>query len=542
MHAKVFSGTVCVAISILLIASNVLADSATAPALIPKPAKLELHSDLFQLSGSTKIIANSAARETGQYLSDILARTLKLPPLTVEQVQPASNAGNIVINISPDAHTDDEGYKLDVSPDSIQITASTAAGAFYAVQTLRQLIQPDAAATTAAANADSPRWTVPCLAIEDQPRFHWRGLMLDVSRHFFTVDEVKRFLDLMALYKFNTFHWHLTDDQGWRIQIREYPKLTEVGAWRTGKNGSRYGGFYTQDQIREVVAYAAVLHITVIPEIEMPGHCQAALAAYPELSCTGGPFEVGTVWGIYKDVYCPGKEKTFDFLEHVLIEVMDLFPGSIIHIGGDEVPKDRWKLCPDCQTRIKSESLEDEAELQSYFIKRINAFVTSHDKRIIGWDEILEGGLAPGASVMSWRGTTGAVAAAQANHDVVLSPTSHCYFDYRQSKATDQPKGANGYLPLAQVYNFDPIPPDLDSTFAHHVLGAQGNLWTEHIPDVQTLDLMTFPRAAALAEVVWSPPTDGTFNDFENRLTRQLRQLDALNVNYYKPPASNNNK
>lgn len=533
MHVKVFSVAVFATVSVFLMASNVLADSATAPALVPKPAKLELHPGAFQLSGSTKIVANYVARKTGEYLSEILTRTLKLPPLAVEQTPPASNTGNIVIDVSPNSHTGDEGYRLDVSTDSIQITASTAAGAFYAVQTLRQLIQPDAAA-----NADSLRYTVPCLTIEDQPRFRWRGLMLDVSRHFFTVDEVKRFLDLMAVYKFNTFHWHLTDDQGWRIQIPEYPRLTEIGAWRTDENGSRYGGFYTQDQIREVVAYADTLHITVVPEIEMPGHCQAALAAYPELSCTGGPFEVGTKWGIYKDVYCPGKDKTFEFLWHVLIEVIEIFPGSFIHIGGDEVPKDRWKLCPDCQARIKSEHLKDEAELQSYFIKIIDSVVTSHGKHIIGWDEILEGGLAPGASVMSWRGTKGAVAAAQANHDVVLSPTSHCYLDYRQSKNTDQPKGANNYLPLAQVYSFDPIPANLDSTFVHHMLGAQGNLWTEHIPDVQTLDLMEFPRAAALAEVVWSPPADRTFDDFQSRLAGQLRQLDALNVNYYKPPAS----
>jgi hexosaminidase len=508
-----------------------LADSPSEPALVPKPVKLEIAPGTFKFSDSTKIVANADAQQTGQYLSAILARTLKLPALAVEQT-PHSGAGNILINVVSDSHIDPEGYKLDISPDAIQISASTAAGAFYAVQTLRQLIQPDNSVSGTAATG----WTVPCLSIEDQPRFRWRGLMLDVSRHLFTVDEVKRFLDLMALYKFNTFHWHLTDDQGWRIQIHEYPKLTEIGAWRTDENGNRYGGFYTQDQIRDVVAYAASLHITVVPEIEMPGHCQAALAAYPQLSCTGGPFEVGTKWGIYKDVYCSGKEQTFDFLQNVLTEVIPLFPGSTIHIGGDEVPKDRWQHCPDCQARIKTEHLKDESELQNYFIKRINAMVSRQGKRIIGWDEIFGGGLPPDAAVMNWHRTTGAIAAAQAGHDVVLSPTSNCYFDYRQLKTGDQPQGSTGFLPLEKVYNFDPLPANLSPKDARHILGAQGNLWTEHIPDSKTLDWMTFPRAAALAEVVWSSQGGRTFDDFQQRLVRQRKQLDALGVNYYQAP------
>ncbi|HEY2762370.1 MAG TPA: family 20 glycosylhydrolase, partial [Pirellulales bacterium] len=352
--------------------------------------------------------------------------------------------------------------------------------------------------------------------------------------HFFTVDDVKRFLDLMAFYKFNTFHWHLTEDQGWRIEIKKYPKLTEVGAWRDDGNGGKYGGFYTQDQIREVVAYAAARHIHVVPEIEMPGHSQAALAAYPELSCTGGPFTVGTRWGIYKDVYCAGKDHTFDFLQDVLAEVMDLFPGEFIHIGGDECPKDRWEACPDCQAQIKVEGLHDEKELQSYFIKRIDTFVSSKGRRIIGWDEILEGGLAPGAAVMSWHGTTGAVAAVKADHDVVLSPTSNCYFDYPQAKSLDQVKASGNLLPLEKVYSLNPMPKELSDQQATHVLGAQANLWTERIENPARLDYMTYPRACALAEVVWSPAENRSWDDFQSRLTRQLKQLGALKVNYYQ--------
>ena len=464
------------------------------PVIIPYPLKLNAGSGTFQFADKSRILVNAPVQTTGQYLSDVLATALAVRLPVVEESISSVSTGSIVVHISSDANLGKEGYRLDVEPTAVRIFSATPAGTFYGVQTLRQLIATE---SDLPSNTSAVRWTIPCLHIEDQPRFHWRGLMLDVSRHFFTVEEIERFLDLMALYKFNTFHWHLTDDQGWRIEIKQYPKLTEVGAWRDDGHGGKYGGFYTQDQIRSVVAYAAARHITIVPEIEMPGHCQAALAAFPELSCTGGPFAVGTRWGIYQDVYCAGKEQTFEFLQNVLTEVMDLFPGQFIHIGGDECPKDRWKACPDCQARIKSVGLKDEQELQSYFIKRIDAFVATKRRRIIGWDEILEGGLAPGTAVMSWRGTAGAVAAATANHDVVLSPTSNCYFDYPQSRPTNVTKAASNYLPIEKVYSFNPMPAQLSPEYAAHVLGAQGNLWTERIENAQRLDYMAFPRACA---------------------------------------------
>jgi hexosaminidase len=516
------------------------ADNSMEPALIPYPVKLEARPGEFRFTEKSRILVNTSARPTGEYLSDVLASALQVRLSVADESTASDSSGNIIVHIAPDAELGQEGYQMDVEPGAVRISAATAAGAFYGVQTLQQLFatQRDLSSNTSVVLA-----AIPCLHIEDQPRFRWRGLLLDASRHFFTVAEIERLLDLMALYKFNTFHWHLTDDQGWRIEIKQYPKLTEVGAWRDDGQGKKYGGFYTQDQIRSVVAYAAARHITIVPEIEMPGHCQAALAAYPELSCTGGPFAVGARWGIYNDVYCAGKDQTFDFLENVLTEVMDLFPSSIIHIGGDECPKDRWKACPDCQARIKSEGLKDEQELQSYFIKRIDAFVATKGRRIIGWDEILEGGLAPGAAVMSWRGTAGAVAAAKANHDVVLSPTSNCYFDYPQSRPSNETKSQGNYLPIEKVYRFNPMPAQLSSEYAAHVFGAQGNLWTEHIENAPRLDYMAFPRACALSEVLWSPADHRTWDDFHRRLMQELKLLDALHVNYFKesqPKASSN--
>ena len=501
--------------------------------LIPRPLKLETKPDTFRLTADTRILVDPESRATGEYLADLLASStsLRLPVVDDSGSLPVSNA--IVLRISADFALGDEGYHFDVTPSAVHITAKTSAGAFYGVQTLRQLLPP---AIESSSKTGPGEWAIPCLHIEDQPRFRWRGLMLDVGRHFFTVEDIQRLLDLMAVHKFNRCHWHLTDDQGWRIELKKYPKLTQVGAWRDAGNGAKYGGFYTQEQIRNVVAYAAARHITVVPEIEMPGHCQAALAAYPQLSCTGGPFTVGTRWGVYGDVYCAGKEQTFEFLQDVLREVIDLFPGDFIHIGGDECPKERWKACPDCQARIHAEGLKDEHELQSYFIKRIDAFVTSKGRRIIGWDEILEGGLAPGAAVMSWHGTTGAVAAAQANHQVVLSPTSHCYFDYYQSRSPAQPKAIGGYLPIEKVYDFNPLPTGLPQAREACVLGGQANLWTEYIDTQRQLDYMTFPRACALAEVLWSQADDRSWEEFSHRLEVHLRRLDALNVQYCKEP------
>jgi hexosaminidase len=343
------------------------------------------------------------------------------------------------------------------------------------------------------------------------------------------------------------FHWHLTEDLGWRIEIMQYPELSRISAWRDETlvghareeprkfDGKRHGGYYTQDEIREVVAYAKERYITIVPEIEMPGHSLAALAAYPELSCTGGPFKVGTTWGVYKDVYCAGNEKTFEFLENVLTEVMELFPGEYIHLGGDECPKDRWEQCPKCRQRIRSEGLRDEHELQSYFIRRMEKFLNAHNRRIIGWDEILEGGLAPNATVMSWRGEEGGIAAARAGHDVVMAPNSHTYFDYYQADPENEPLAIGGLLPIEKVYSYDPVPGELDRQQKSHILGVQAQLWTEYIPTPAQAEYMAYPRACALAEIAWTPLDRKDYERFTAALANHLKRLDRLHVNYRRP-------
>jgi hexosaminidase len=417
-----------------------------------------------------------------------------------------------------------EGYRLSIRPDGIKIRFREPAGAFYAVQTLNQLATPEG--------------IMPCLDIEDAPRYAYRGMHLDVGRHFFPVEFIKKYIDLLARYKMNRFHWHLTEDQGWRIEIKKYPRLQEVAAWRKETlvghysqqphqfDGQRYGGYYTQEEIKEVVAYAKQRHVTIVPEIEMPGHAQALLAAYPELSCHGQPVEVATKWGVFENVLCP-TEETFEFLENVLLEVMDLFPGEYIHIGGDECPKAQWKASAFCQELMKTEGLKDEHELQSYFIRRIDKFLTSHGKKLIGWDEILEGGLSPNATVMSWRGVQGGIDAARAGHDVIMTPTSFCYFDYYQSRNNSEPLSIGGYLPLEKVYSFEPAPSELTAEEAQHILGAQGNVWTEYMPTSEQVEYMAFPRAIALAEVLWSQPEKRNYEDFLGRLERELPHLPA---------------
>jgi len=413
----------------------------------------------------------------------------------------------------PLSHKD--GYRLTVEQhmgqDIVNITASHPEGAFYALQSLFQLMSPEIY------SKDKPKkkeWTVPFVEIEDAPRFPYRGMHLDVARHFFDVAAVKRYIDQLAIRKLNYFHWHLTEDQGWRIEIERYPKLTEIGAWRNGTlighyndqpqqfDGKRYGGFYTKEEVREVVAYAESKFITVIPEIEMPGHAQAAIAAYPELGCTGEKFEVMQKWGISDNVYCP-TEATFVFLENVLTEVIDLFPGKYIHIGGDECPKTQWKQSQFCHRLMEAEGMEDEYELQSYFIQRIEKFINSKGRKIIGWDEILEGGLAPNATVMSWRGEQGGIDAANENHNVIMTPTSNCYFDYYQSDDVNEPLAIGGLLPFEKVYNYDPIPEALPNDKHKFVLGAQGNVWTEYMSEFSKVEYMAMTRMATLAEVVW---------------------------------------
>lgn len=463
-------------------------------------------------------------------------------------IEPSEKSTGHLLKIKPESASiifkidktiaEQEGYRLSVNTEQITIAAPTAQGAFYGVQTLLQLMPTDVFNTKKTIDLN---FKIPAVDIKDAPRFAYRGMHLDVARHFFNVDEVKRYIDLMAMHKYNRFHWHLTEDQGWRIEIKQYPKLTEVGAFRKETlighysdqphqfDGKRYGGFYTQEEVKEVIAHAKKRFVTIIPEIELPGHAQAAIAAYPELGCTGDSLEVMTLWGISKNVYCP-TEATFTFLENVLEEVMDLFPGEYIHIGGDECPKKQWKASAFCQKLIRQEGLKDELELQSFFIKKIEKFINAKSKRMIGWDEILEGGLAPNATVMSWRGMKGGIRAANAGHDVIMTPTSHCYFDYYQSRHADEPVAIGGYLPLEKVYSFEPIPRDIADDKKQHIIGAQANLWTEYIPTVEHLDYMAYPRATAMAEVLWSKEKQRDFKDFSERLKWHFNRLNALGV------------
>ena len=537
---KLFKLAVIATVCVLLIQPLGYAQKKPAqpgPSIIPKPGKIETSSGYFRLGAATKVAVETKSEEgvdVGQELAAKLRQATGFP-VEVLKAGPKKYKDTIVLRTSDSlARLGKEGYLLSVTKEAVKIEAFAPAGLFYGVQTLYQLL-PHQVEATGVTNGIS--WSVQCVKIEDMPRFSWRGVHLDVGRHFFTKDEVKKYIDYLAMYKMNTFHWHLTEDQGWRIEIKKYPKLTEVGAWRreTMFDGTPHGGFYTQEEIREVVEYAKKHFITVVPEIEMPGHCQAALASYPELSCSGGPFRVGMEWGVINDVYCAGNEKTFEFLQNVLSEVIDLFPGEFVHVGGDEVPKLRWQNCVKCQARIKAESLADEKQLQSYFIKRIEQFLSSKGKRLVGWDEILEGGIAPNATVMSWRGIEGGIEAAKSGHDVVMTPTSTCYFDYYQGKF-DEPKAIGGYLPIDAVYSYDPVPAELKPAGAKHILGAQANIWTEYMNDFPQVEYMLLPRMLALSEVVWSKKELRNFEDFNRRIVPQYDRLAAKNVNFRLPP------
>jgi hexosaminidase len=520
--------------------------------LIPKPLKLERMEGVFPVTRDTRIVVdpgNSEVAAVGTYLQLELGRSTGYAFVMEESRPGIVSRGTILLTISPPATGDsrDESYELLVTGDGVRISARRVAGLFYGVQTLRQLLPPQAYAREIGRNVS---WTVPALRIEDTPRFSWRGMMLDVSRHFFPKSFVKECIDIAASHKLNTFHWHLTDDQGWRIQITRYPKLTSVGAWRVDREQfpwkrrkpadagevATYGGFYTQDDIREVVAYAKSRYVTIVPEIEMPGHAMAALSGYPEFSCTGGPFTVrtGGYWPI-TDIFCAGNDSTFAFLQNILSEVVELFPGEYFHVGGDEANKANWKKCPRCQARIAAEHLKNEEELQSYFIRRIEKFLNAKGKRLIGWDEILEGGLAPNATVMSWRGIEGGINAARQNHDVVMTPTSNCYFDYYQGR-NGEPEAIGGYLPLEKVYGYEPVPEALNATEARHILGVQGNLWTEYIPHSKHAEYMLLPRLSALAEVAWCAPEQKDYDGFVGRLKKQYARFDQMGLNYRVTP------
>ena len=502
--------------------------------VVPLPQEINMKTGQgFTLNAQTRIAypqGNQTLKRDAQLLAEYLQTATRIrPALTTEM------AGRNVIALSVGLnHANTEAYRLTVNKDRIVIAGASAAGTFYGIQTLRKAIPQTGAQP----------FTFPAVEITDYPRFGYRGAMLDVARHFFNVDEVKTFIDMLALHNINRFHWHLTDDQGWRIEIKKYPLLTQVSAFRKetviGRNtgqfdGKPHGGFYTQEQAREIVKYAADRHIMVIPEVDMPGHMVAALAAYPQLGCTGGPYEVLKSWGVAHDVLCAGNPQTLTFAKDVLTEVMDVFPGEYINIGGDECPKTSWEKCPRCQARIKAEDLKAdgkhsaEERLQSYFMSEMARFITAHGRRVAGWDEILEGGIAPNATVLSWRGMEGGVEAARLGHDAVMCPVSHLYLDYYPTKDREQePLAFNGFIPIEKTYDFNPVSPELTPQQAQHIIGVQANLWTEYMDNFPHVQYMALPRLAAACEVQWTMPEKKNFDDFAHRIPQLLSLYDKL--------------
>lgn len=496
--------------------------------IIPQPNSVEISESFFILDNNTGISFNDTFKISAEFLKSF-----------IKEGNGIDLKSGYEIAFIEDKNLSKEAYSLNVSEVGIEIKASTDQGAFYAVQSLRQLLPVE----FEDGNYTNKSVKIPSVIINDAPQFSYRGMHLDVARHMYSVDFIKKYIDAMAMLKMNTFHWHLTEDQGWRIEIKKYPKLQEIAAYRDETlvghysdqphkfDGKKYGGFYTQEEIKDIVAYAEDRFVTVIPEIEMPGHSQAAIAAYPELGCSGDQVIVAQKWGVFEEIYCT-KDETFDFLEDVLDEVLELFPSTYIHIGGDEAPKTRWKSCDSCQIRIKDEGLKDEHELQNYFITRMEKYLNSKGRQIIGWDEISEGGLAPNATVMSWRGTSRAIEAAKSGHNVVMTPTSHCYFDYYQSDNEDEPQAIGGFLPLEKVYGFKPIPEELTTEESKYILGAQGNIWTEYMPTENQVEYMAFPRMIAMSEVVWSQTKNKDYKDFVSRLENFHQRLEALDINY----------
>lgn len=538
----------CLLAFVLWIFSNQL--PAQNISIIPAPEKVEVLKGKFSLTTSTVLIANNAIdNNTAQFFNQYLYKYYGFKLKVVNSAK--SNYISFTTPTFIQKPDNEERYTLNVSSSTIQIQGDGIAGTFYGMQSLIQLLPFSPKKTFSFLN-------IPCVSIEDKPRFKYRGMHLDVSRHFFSVDYVKQYIDFLALHKMNYFHWHLTDDQGWRIEIKKYPKLTSIGSKRNGTIVGRYPGkgndarehkgFYTQEEVKEVVKYAAERNITVVPEIEMPGHASAAIAAYPELSCfpnestkhptacawngdTTGK-HVQQTWGVFEDVFCPS-EYTFNFLENVLNEVIQLFPSNYIHIGGDECPKESWKRSVFCQQLIKEKGLKDEHELQSYFIQRIEEYLNSKGKQIIGWDEILEGGLAPNATVMSWRGEKGGIEAAKQKHNVIMTPGGWCYFDHTQTKNEDSVT-IGGYTSLEKVYSYEPISSELSNEEAKYILGAQANLWTEYIAYPSKIEYMIFPRMSALSEVLWSKKESRNWDDFEKRLSTQFERYNLWKVNYSK--------
>lgn len=511
--------------------------------IIPKPYEQLIGKEDFVFNSETKIIIqkDKNLESLAAYLVNRLrSKNLAQKLYNFEELDDSLNTFRIQLD-SDLTELGKEGYLLHINQELINLKAATIKGLFYGIQSFIQLVPSKFFEEEKGIKS----FSIPEVTIKDLPRFSYRGMHLDVCRHMFPVEFIKRYLDIMAYYKFNTFHWHLTEDQGWRIEIKKYPRLMSVSAYRDSTllghyrdkpqkyDGKKYGGYYTQEEVKEIVQYASMRNITIIPEIEMPGHSMAALAAYPELACSDGPFKTATTWGVFKDVYCP-KDNTFTFLEDVLNEVIDLFPGKYIHIGGDEVPKTNWKNCTDCQQLIRSESLENEDELQSYFIKRIEKFLNSKGRQLIGWDEILEGGLSPNATVMSWRGVEGGIKAAKHGHDAIMTPGSHCYFDHYQANPNFQPLAIGGFTPLKKVYNYNPIPDALSDAESKYILGAQANVWTEYISTPEQVEYMILPRMAALSEVCWSSQNDKDWLDFQKRLNTHFKVYEVFGYNYCK--------
>lgn len=511
--------------------------------VIPLPQEVSLtQGNPFKLNGNVLIAYpenNALLQRNAEFLSEYIRQSTGYAPKTKAIAAGEQVKNAITLGLDPDI-ANKEGYVLTTTPEGISINGQTENGVFYGIQTLRKSIPAEAKGATI---------LIPAGEIKDEPRFSYRGMHLDVGRHFFPIEFIKKYIDLLALHNMNTFHWHLTEDQGWRIEIKKYPKLTEIGSQRSrtviGRNtqeydNTPYGGFYTQEEAKEIVKYAQERYITVIPEVDLPGHMLAALAAYPEMGCTGGPYEVCPRWGVFEDVLCIGNDKTMQFLEDVMSEIIEIFPSEYVHIGGDEAPRDRWKECPKCQARIKAEGLKAdknhtaEDRLQSYCMTRIEKFLNSKGRRIIGWDEILEGDVAPNATVMSWRGASGGIKAAQMGHDVIMTPNTYCYFDYYQTADTkDEPLGIGGYVPIEKVYSLDPTF-DLNEEQKKHIIGAQANLWTEYIATTEHVEYMVLPRMAALAEVQWTQPEKKDFKDFTTRLASLMKFYQRDGFNYAK--------
>ena len=532
----------------LVLLIQALCSQAQEVSIIPQPTNLTVGKGSVNINNKTSIIVtNESLKNSATFLRDYVK---KMYNIELGIASKATSKNNIVLSLEKTANPVSGAYTLNAGAGGITIKGDQSNGVFYGVQSLIQLMP---------ASTSVSSLSIPSVAIKDQPRFPYRGMHLDVGRHYFPVDFIKKYIDFIAMHKMNTFHWHLTEDQGWRIEIKKYPKLTSVGAYRngtiigrfpgTGNTQTKYGGFYTQEEVKEVVKYATDRYIDVIPEIELPGHSSAAIAAYPELSCfpeesTKHPAKTewfGTTegkqvqqgWGVFEDVYCPS-ETTFTFLENVLNEVMALFPSKYFHIGGDECPKEAWKRSAFCQQLIKDKNLKDEHGLQSYFIQRIEKYLNSKGKQIIGWDEILEGGLAPNALVMSWRGEKGGIEAAQQHHQVIMTPGAWVYFDHSQNKPEDSVT-IGGFTDLQKVYGYEPVPKDLNPEEAKYVLGAQGNVWTEYMNNTRKVEYMIFPRMSALSEVLWSPKENRNWEDFQKRMKTQYQRYDMQGLNYNKP-------